>query len=74
MAHGMGVLWICGDLEASSAAGAPRVAMGTVSGETVWGAHPASRRATIPGPQPTPTFIRYIDEASSDAMEDLLQR
>lgn len=72
MPHGMGVLWICGDLESPPLPGASGVAMGTVKGDIVWGARHASRRQAANGPVPTPAFDRHIDEAASKQMKALL--
>lgn len=72
MIHGMGVLWICGDLESTPVSGAGGVAMGTVKGEIVWEARHASKRDTMNGPQPTPAFARVIEDASSAEMDGLL--
>ncbi|MCH7231355.1 hypothetical protein L0U85_10915 [Glycomyces sp. L485] len=72
IAHGMGVLWICGDLESPPMSGASGVAMATVKGEIVWGSRYASKRDAENGPQPTPALSRFIDEASSAEMDYLL--
>ncbi|MCC3764148.1 hypothetical protein K3N28_13855 [Glycomyces sp. TRM65418] len=68
MAHGMGVLWVCGDLESPPMPGTDGVAMASVGGEVVWGARHASQRQTRDGPPPAPAFSRIVEEASSAEM------